>query len=120
VVFFWIFGNTLRIFGFIVASLFSNLIKSFQQTEFFIRSLAKEVAETLTINRSYKFLFFCGLLVSVAGGIEAAFAVIFDSYFWELDTNEMLIRGCCIYLSPIIALYLAPMLSDRFEKPILT
>jgi len=116
IVFSWIFGNTLRIFGFIVASLFPTWIKPLQQTEFFIRDLAREVVETLTINRSYKFLFFCGLLVSVAGGIEAAFAVIFDSYFWELDDNEMLIRGTSIYLAPIIAILLAPMLSDRYGK----
>lgn len=116
VVFSWIFGNTLRIFGFIVASLFPIWNKPLQQTEFFIRDLAREVVETLTINRSYKFLFFCGLLVSVAGGIEAAFAVIFDSYFWELDDNEMLIRGTSIYLAPIIAILLAPMLSDRYGK----
>ena len=116
VVFIWIIGNVLRILGFILASFLPFWIKSLQQTEFFIRSLFKEVAETLTINRSYKFLFFCGLLVSVAGGIEAAFAVIFDSYFWELDDNEMLIRGTSIYLAPIIAIFLAPMLSDKFGK----
>ncbi|HIM21400.1 MAG TPA: hypothetical protein EYI81_00470 [Gammaproteobacteria bacterium] len=116
VVFIWIIGNVLRIFGFILTSFLPLWIKSFQQTEFFIRSLFKEVAETLTINRSYKFLFFCGLLVSVAGGIEAAFAVIFDSYFWELDDDEMLIRGTSIYLAPIIAIFLAPMLSDKFGK----
>ena len=116
VVFKWIIGNVLRIFGFILASFLPFWIKSLQQTEFFIKSLFKEVAETLTINRSYKFLFFCGLLVSVAGGIEAAFAVIFDSYFWELDDDEMLIRGTSIYLAPIIAIFLAPMLSDKFGK----
>ena len=116
VVLIWIISNVLRIFGFILASFLPFWIKSLQKTEFFIRSLFKEVAETLTINRSYKFLFFCGLLVSVAGGIEAAFAVIFDSYFWELDDNEMLIRGTSIYLAPIIAIFLAPMLSDKFGK----
>jgi len=116
VVLIWIISNVLRIFGFILASFLPFWIKSLQKTEFFLRSLFKEVAETLTINRSYKFLFFCGLLVSVAGGIEAAFAVIFDSYFWELDDNEMLIRGTSIYLAPIIAIFLAPMLSDKFGK----
>ena len=74
------------------------------------------MAETLTINRSYKFLFFCGLLASVAGGIEAAFAIIFDSYFWDLDTEQMQIRGACIYISPIIAIFLAPWFSDKFGK----
>jgi len=116
VVLIWIISNVLRIFGFILASFLPFWIKSLQKTEFFLRSLFKEVAETLTINRSYKFLFFCGLLVSVAGGIEAAFAVIFDSYFWELDDDEMLIRGTSIYLAPIIAIFLAPMLSDKFGK----
>ena len=116
VVLIWIISNVLRIFGFILASFLPFWIKSLQKTEFFLRSLFKEVAETLTINRSYKFLFFCGLLVSVAGGIEAAFAVIFDSYFWELDDDEMLIRGTSIYLAPIIAIFLAPMLSDKVGK----
>ena len=116
VVFTWIIRNILRIFGFIVATLVPSWIESLHHMEFFIRSLIKEVAETLTINRSYKFLFFCGLLVSVAGGIEAAFAVYFDSYFWELDSYEMRIRGTSIYLSPIIAILLAPMLSDKFGK----
>ena len=75
-----------------------------------------EVAETLTINRSYKFLFFCGLLASVAGGIEAAFAILFDTYFWDLDTEQMQIRGASIYISPIIAIFLAPWFSDKFGK----
>ena len=82
----------------------------------FLRNLAKEVFETLTINRSYKFLFFCGLLASLAGGIEAAFAIIFDTYFWDLDTRQMQIRGACIYISPVIAIFLAPWLSDKFGK----
>ena len=48
-----------------------------------LRKVFKELYETLLSNRSYKFLFASGLLVAVAGGIEAAFAVYFDSYFWE-------------------------------------
>ena len=51
------------------------------------------------------FLFFSGLLAALAGGIEAAFAVYFDSYFWGLDLDEMLTRGLCLYLAPIIAIF---------------
>tara|TARA_Y100001970_G_C14228659_1_gene857278 strand:+ start:710 stop:2206 length:1497 start_codon:yes stop_codon:yes gene_type:complete len=81
-----------------------------------LRKVFRELYETLLSNRSYKFLFASGLLVAIAGGIEAAFAVYFDSYFWELDSDEMLTRGLCIYLSPVIAMFLAPVLSDRFGK----
>ena len=57
------------------------------------------------------FLFVSGLLAALAGGIEAAFAVYFDSYFWGLDLDEMLTRGLCLYLSPIFAIILAPFFS---------
>ena len=76
----------------------------------------KEVKETLLSNRSYMFLFFSGLLAALAGGIEAAFAVYFDSYFWGLNLDEMLTRGLCLYLSPIIAIFAAPFFTDRFGK----
>tara|TARA_B000000609_G_scaffold57537_1_gene42605 strand:- start:1347 stop:2078 length:732 start_codon:yes stop_codon:yes gene_type:complete len=62
------------------------------------------------------FLFFSGLLAALAGGIEAAFAVYFDSYFWGLSLNEMLTRGLCLYLAPIIAIFAAPFFTDRFGK----
>jgi Na+/melibiose symporter-like transporter len=76
----------------------------------------KEVKETLLSNRSYMFLFVSGLLAALAGGIEAAFAVYFDSYFWGLDLDEMLTRGLCLYLSPIFAIILAPIFTDKFGK----
>ena len=75
-----------------------------------------EVKETLLSNRSYMFLFFSGLLAALAGGIEAAFAVYFDSYFWGLSLDEMLTRGLCLYLAPIIAIFAAPFFTDRFGK----
>ena len=91
-------------------------IKVLQALEYFLIGLAREVVETLTINTSYKFLFFCGLLASVAGGIEAAFAIYFDSYFWQLDSDEMKIRGTSIYIAPVIAVFLAPLFSDKYGK----
>ena len=116
-IFSWFIGNLMRLIGFILSYILSEkIIYSLIKTEFFLISLSKEVAETLTINRSYKFLFFCGLLASVAGGIEAAFAIIFDTYFWDLDTEQMQIRGACIYIAPVIALFLAPWFSDKFGK----
>ena len=116
-IFIWFLANIMRLIGFVLTNILpENIIISLTKVEFFLKSLAIEVAETLTINRSYKFLFFCGLLASVAGGIEAAFAIIFDSYFWDLDTEQMQIRGACIYISPIIAIFLAPWFSDKFGK----
>ena len=81
-----------------------------------LKVVFKEVSETLLTNRSYMFLFVSGLLAALAGGIEAAFAVYFDSYFWDLNLDEMLTRGLCLYLSPIFAIILAPIFTDKFGK----
>ena len=81
-----------------------------------LKIVFKEVKETLLSNRSYMFLFVSGLLAALAGGIEAAFAVYFDSYFWDLNLDEMLTRGLCLYLSPIFAIILAPIFTDHFGK----
>jgi Na+/melibiose symporter-like transporter len=119
IIFSWILGNAIKVIGFILAMILpKKQIKLLQALEYFLIGLAREVVETLTINTSYKFLFFCGLLASVAGGIEAAFAIYFDSYFWQLDSDEMKIRGTSIYIAPVIAIFLAPLFSDKFGKKI--
>ena len=119
IIFSWILGNAIKVIGFILAIILpKKQIKLLQALEYFLIGLAREVVETLTINTSYKFLFFCGLLASVAGGIEAAFAIYFDSYFWQLDSDEMKIRGTSIYIAPVIAIFLAPLFSDKFGKKI--
>jgi len=119
IIFSWILGNAIKVIGFILAIILpKKQIKLLQALEYFLIGLAREVVETLTINTSYKFLFFCGLLASVAGGIEAAFAIYFDSYFWQLDSDEMKIRGTSIYIAPVIARFLAPLFSDKFGKKI--
>ena len=117
IIFSWILGNIIKVIGIVLTVILpKTAIKSLQALEYFLIGLAREVVETLTINRSYKFLFFCGLLASVAGGIEAAFAIYFDTYFWQLDSNEMKIRGTSIYIAPVIAIFLAPLFSDKFGK----
>ena len=119
IIFSWILGNIFKFISFILAMILpKKLIKFLQALEYFLIGLAREIVETLTINTSYKFLFFCGLLASVAGGIEAAFAIYFDSYFWQLDSDEMKIRGTSIYIAPVIAIFLAPLFSDKFGKKI--
>ena len=119
IIFSWMLGNTIKFIGFILVMILpQKQIENLQALEYFLIGLAREVVETLTINTSYKFLFFCGLLASVAGGIEAAFAIYFDSYFWQLDSDEMKIRGTSIYIAPVIAIFLAPLFTDKFGKKI--
>jgi GPH family glycoside/pentoside/hexuronide:cation symporter len=80
------------------------------------RKLLSELKQTLLSNRSYLYLFVSGMVAAVAAGIETAFSIYFDSYFWELTTHEMLIRGMCIYVSPIIGLILVPYFTDNLGK----
>ena len=107
--------------GIIVTSLgthkhIPNLIEPPERKNMTFSKAMKEVKETLLANRSYMFLFFSGLLAALAGGIEAAFAIYFDSYFWGLNLDEMLTRGLCLYLAPTIAIFAAPIFTDRFGK----
>ena len=80
------------------------------------RRLVRELKQTLLSNRSYLYLFVSGMVAAVAAGIEAAFSIYFDSYFWELTTQQMLIRGMCIYVSPVIGLVLVPYFTDALGK----
>jgi Na+/melibiose symporter-like transporter len=110
--------------GIIVTSLgthkhIPNLIEPPERKNMTFSKAMKEVKETLLANRSYMFLFFSGLLAALAGGIEAAFAIYFDSYFWGLNLDEMLTRGLCLYLSPIFAMQKAKR-QTQFGKPIKT
>jgi len=75
-----------------------------------------ELKETLLSERSYVFLFIASLLGAIASGLESALAIYFDSFFWQFTLNEMLIRGVSIYLAPIIAIILVPLLVNRFGK----
>tara|TARA_B100000686_G_scaffold90483_1_gene97096 strand:- start:983 stop:2434 length:1452 start_codon:yes stop_codon:yes gene_type:complete len=93
-----------------------NLLEPPERKKIKIRDVFMELKETLLKNRSYMFLFVSGLFAAMAGGIEAAMAIYFDSFFWELSLDDMLTRGLCIYLSPLIALYLAPRFSEYFGK----
>ena len=76
----------------------------------------KGLKETLFSDRSYVFLFIASLLAAVASGIETSLAIYFDTFFWQLSLKEMFIRGVCIYLAPILAVILVPILVDRFGK----
>ena len=93
-----------------------NLIEPPIRKKIKLSTIFKELKETLLQNRSYMFLFVSGLFASIAVGIEAAMAIYFDSFFWELDLDEMLTRGLCIYISPLLALYLAPRFSEYLGK----
>ena len=93
-----------------------NLIEPPERKNAGLVKVFSEVKETLLANKSYMFLFFSGLLAALAGGIEAAFAIYFDSFFWGLNLDQMLTRGLFLYLAPIIAIFAAPLFTDRFGK----
>ena len=86
-----------------------NLILKFNK---FIR----ELKETLLSEKSYIFLFIASLLAAIASGLESSLAIYFDSFFWQFSIEEMLIRGVCIYLAPVIAILLVPILVNRYGK----
>ena len=76
----------------------------------------KELKETLFSNKSYMFLFVASLIAAIASGLEASLAIYFDSFFWQFTLEEMFIRGVSIYLAPVIAIILVPILVNRYGK----
>jgi len=93
-----------------------HLIQPPPARAFDARKLFVELKQTLLSNRSYLYLFVSGMVAAVAAGIETAFSIYFDSYFWELTTQQMLIRGVCIYVSPIIGLAIVPYFTATLGK----
>jgi GPH family glycoside/pentoside/hexuronide:cation symporter len=80
-----------------------------------LRHAARELRETLS-NRSFLALFVAGIFAAMAGGLMAALAIYFNTYFWELTSNQISVLVLANFVSAAIALPLAPALSRRFGK----
>ena len=80
--------------------------------------VAREVRETLA-NRSFLALFGAGFFGAMAAGISAALNIYFNTFFWELTSNEISLLVVANFASAAAALAIAPRLSARYggKKP---
>jgi GPH family glycoside/pentoside/hexuronide:cation symporter len=80
-----------------------------------LRQAARELVETVS-NRSFLFLLFSGIFGAMAGGLGASLNGYFNTFFWEFTARQISIFTAGVYLSAIIALGTAPILSRRYGK----
>jgi len=78
-------------------------------------TIFREIFETLA-NRSFVALFIASLLGAIATGLAAALAFYFYTYFWEFTSVETGIITMGVFISAIIGLVLAPIISRRMGK----
>jgi Na+/melibiose symporter-like transporter len=78
----------------------------------------REVRESLS-NRSFLALFGAGFFSAMAAGLTAALNVYFNTFFWELTSNQISLLVLSSFPSAAAALAIAPGLSTRFggKKP---
>jgi GPH family glycoside/pentoside/hexuronide:cation symporter len=80
-----------------------------------LRQTGREMAETLA-NRSFLFLLAAGIATAMAAGLGASLNNYFNTFFWEFSARQISLFTAGVFLSAIIALPAAPLLSRRFGK----
>jgi len=80
-----------------------------------LRSSGRELRETLS-NRSFQVLFIAGFFSAMATGLTSALNIYFNTYFWELDSDQIFRLVLCYYASATLAFLVTPKLSQRFGK----
>jgi Na+/melibiose symporter-like transporter len=78
-------------------------------------TIFREIFETLA-NRSFVALFVGALLGAVAKGLGAALAFYFYTYFWEFSSTETGIIMLGVFLSALIGLVMAPVVTRTLGK----
>jgi Na+/melibiose symporter-like transporter len=84
---------------------------------FSARRTARELGETLS-NRSFLVLFFSAIFGAMAAGLITSLNIYFNTYFWELTPSQIGVLTLGPFISSVVALVAAPILSRRIGKKI--
>lgn len=92
-----------------------NLRKPPEQQGFDLSRTARELRETLA-NRSFLVLFLSALCTAMAAGVTTSLNIYFNTYFWELRSEQIGLLNLPYFMSAAVALFAAPLLSVRLGK----
>jgi Na+/melibiose symporter-like transporter len=82
---------------------------------FALRRAAREVKETLS-HPSFLPLFAAGFFSSMAAGLSSALNIYFNTYFWELTSDQISVLVIGYFPAAAVALVVTPLLSARLDK----
>lgn len=79
------------------------------------RGALREMRETLS-NRSFLMLFGAGIFGAMAAGLVAALGIYFNTYFWELSSDQISVLALANFVSAAAAFALTPVVSRQLGK----
>jgi len=82
---------------------------------FTVGRTVREVRETLS-DRPFLVLLVGGVFSAMAAGLTASLNIYFNTFFWELSSDQITVLVVANFVSAAIALVTAPRLSARFGK----
>jgi len=82
---------------------------------FSILRLIREVFETLS-SRSFAALFLAALFASTASGVSGALTFYIYGYFWGFSSGQTSVIVASVFISAILANFIAPMMSRTVGK----
>lgn len=82
---------------------------------FKLKKTATELKETLS-NKSFFALFISALLTAVAAGVSTSLSIYFSRHFWEFTSTEIGYLNLPYFVSALLALFFAPMVSRKLGK----
>jgi len=92
-----------------------NLRKPPEQHGFELARTARELRETLS-HRSFLVLFLSALCTAMAAGVTTSLNIYFNTYFWELRSDQIGLLNLPYFMSAAVALFAAPRLSIGLGK----
>lgn len=75
----------------------------------------REIAETLS-NRSFLWLFVASLFGFMASGVAATLNYFINGFFWEFTTSQTALLTLSVFVSALLALMIAPLVSRTIGK----
>lgn len=80
-----------------------------------LRRTARDLRETLS-NRSFLMLFASAIFTAMAAGVSTSLNLYFNTFFWELRSEQIGLLNLPFFASAAVALLVTPMLSVRLGK----
>jgi Na+/melibiose symporter-like transporter len=86
-----------------------------QRDSYKILELLSDLKETLS-NRNFAALFFAGLFAAVGAGVATNFDTYVVTHFWEFTPSQWRWVIMSLFVSALLPLFIAPMLTGRWDK----
>ncbi|MFT5210246.1 MAG: GPH family glycoside/pentoside/hexuronide:cation symporter [Flavobacterium sp.] len=115
-----LFGASIMFFSIMISSIGTHkeipfLTKATEKQKFKLENTFKDMFESLS-NRNFLVIFVAAVLGAMAGGVNSALVLYFNTFFWELTSSEIGTLNFAYYFSAVTALFLAPRLTKKREK----